>query len=632
MSGRPTRSIKQPNRLTMQPRPTPRKKKPTATKGGVQKNPMQATGTKKRQSKKDDIIKLILSKNVNKRDKYLMKLASLYHLMEETQIKRDFSSDENVLEMIDKQTEAIKKSTLNITPKKYKFIFENDEIRLGFLVLMWLDMSHDKTVVKGFKQDKSKTPIYYTLKEFLELNISKKLIKKTPTIKITGFISRLIDIGAIKQDNIDIKLNPGFEKKIKSNFENLFELKDVIRATSGESIATYLKNGINNPIYISIDQESDKLTPISDLIIKSKYEIKKNNGSKKSFYAFNSLITLANIIDPGAFGNKMGLIRDASHLFDIKDTRTFSKFVDVEEFNIDGTEIKIIPSSSKYGKYDIKIGDEIIKGGETKKKAGESNNNNAKLSKFFGDFIQILSVISTQESINSTSGTGDAIMGAMSLFIQKYVIKNQNPKLILDTSYTSGKNNIIIYGFSQQFKSNYVRNKTLSPTNKTGITRRHPHGQVNNKGINQPAKRTRPPSAQEYVSVAKRVRPLTPVRGSAPSRNNTAEMPSQRQRVVKRVRSTTANSSSNSQISVKRKKLIMSNASSGITKRGSPNSITQTRSSNGKVVSVMRTVSAKPESIMKTASPKPESIMRTMSARSIIPNTSNSARSTQTQS
>ena len=549
---RSERIRKKPTRLTNQAKSVksqPPKKKKDVKNGGVQKKPTRATDVKKlkrnepKSIKKADIIKIIRSKNTNGQNKNLIKLASLYHLMEETQIKRDFNSGGNILEMIDKQNEAIKKSTLKINPKS-DFIFENDEIRLGFLVLMWLDMSHDMTVIKGWKiTDKSKTPIYYTFKEFLGLKISKILIPKTPQLKITDFISRLKEIGAIKDitnnNNIDIEIKPGFEKTIKLNLGNLFELKDEMSVTSGISVGKYLKNGINNPIYISIDQESDKLTPISDLIIKSKYDIENNNGVRLSSYSIKSLITLANIIDPGAFGNKTGLIRDVGHLFDKKNTRTFSKFVDVEEFNLDGTKIKIIPSSSDYGKYDIKINDDlIIKGGETKKIAGKSNNNNKKISKFFGDFIQILSVISTQKTINSTSGTGDAIMAAMSLFIQKYVMKSQNPKLILDTSFKSGNKNVIIYGFSSQFKNDYVKNKSLSPTNKTGV-RRPARGRTNNTGVNQPAKRPnaqqnaqrvkrpRPPSAQQNAQRVKRPRPpraqeqtsssrLTPVKRARP--------------------------------------------------------------------------------------------------------------------
>ena len=533
---RSERIRKKPAGLTNQA-VTASKKKPTAKKpvkpigikkGGVHKKPTRATDVKKlkpnepKSIKKVDIIKIIRSKNINVQNKNLIKLASLYHLMEETQIKRDFSSDGNILEMIDKQNEAIKKSTLKINPKS-DFIFENDEIRLNFLVLMWLDMSHDMTVIKDWKTTtKTKTPIYYTFNEFLGLRIPKILIQKIPQLKITDFILRLTEIGAViditNNNIIDIGIKPGFEKTIKLNLGNLFELKDVMTVTSGISVGKYLKNGINNPIYISIDQESDKLTPISDLIIKSKYDIENNNGVRLSSYSIKSLITLANIIDPGAFGNKTGLIRDVGHLFDKKDTRTFSKFVDVEEFNLDGTKIKIIPSSSNYGKYDIKIGDLIIKGGETKKNASKSNNNSKKISKFFGDFIQILSVISTQKSINSTSGTGDAIMAAMSLFIQKYVMKNKNPKLILDTSYKSGSKNVIIYGFSDQFKNNYVKNKTLSPTNKTGVPR-PARRQANNKGVNQPAKRPnaqqnvqkvnrpKPPSAQQNAQRVKRPRP-----------------------------------------------------------------------------------------------------------------------------
>ena len=49
----------------------------------------------------------------------------------------------------------------------------------------------------------------------------------------------------------------------------------------------------------------------------SKYENIRSNGTKKSLYGIKSLVTLANIIDPGALKGKKGsLLRDVSQLFE----------------------------------------------------------------------------------------------------------------------------------------------------------------------------------------------------------------------------------------------------------------------------------------------------------------------------
>ena len=655
MSTRPVRTRKPPNRLTTR---ASEANKITQVETKVRKRASEAnkitqveTKVRKRASKANKntkpIKKIDIIKNI--RNKKFMKLASLYQIMEETQIQRNIEGGSyrgELLSLINKQQEVIEKSTIKIEPKK--FTFKSDDIKLDFLVLMWLDMSHDATVIKGWRAGvTTKIPIYHTFREFLDLKISNILVPDTPKIKITEFISKLRGVGAIdyntNNSNIDITTSPGFEGKIKTSFENLFDLKDILKGTSSESIGKYLKNK-NNPIYISVDQESDKQSPISLLIIKSKYENIRSNGTKKSLYGIKSLVTLANIIDPGALKGKKGsLLRDVSQLFE-RPPRVFSTFVDITKFNLDGKIIEIIPSSTTYGKYDLKIGTKTVEGGKTKGKAQEKNDELLKISKFCGDFLQILSVAAAQKTINCTVGTGDAMMATMHLFIQKYVLGEPNPRILFDKSYTTGRSNIIICGFSEQFIPNYVKNKAISPTNKTGVTR-PARGRTNNKGVNQPAKRPnaqqnaqkakrkRTPNAQQNVPMPKRARQLTPVSRGAPSRNNTAGRQSQQ---VNRPRSNTGSITRSSsvrppkQISVKGKNLIVSNASSGITKRRHHNSVTQNRSGNGKVESITRTVSAKPESIMKTASAKTESITRTVSARQGSA-TSNSARSNQTR-
>ena len=627
--------------------------KPKATK----KTQVATKARKQDQTKKTKPIKKIdIMKNIE--NKKFMKLASLYQIMEDTQIQRNIKGGRyggELLSLINQQQEAIEKRTIKIEQKK--FTFKNDDIKLDFLVLLWLDMSHDATVVKGLTEHKPPKPIYYTFREFLDLKISNILVPNTPKIKITEFISKLNETGAIDYNTnnsniVDITAKPGFEVKLKTNFENLFDLNDILKATSSESIGKYLKNK-NNPIYISVDQESDKQSPISTLIIKSKYDIKRSNGTKKSLYGIKSLVTLANIIDPGAIKGKKGsLLKDVSQLFE-RPPRVFSTFVDITKFDLDGKIIEIIPSSATYGKYDLKIGTKIVEGGKTKAKAQEKNDKLLKISKFCGDFLQILSVAAAQKTINCTVGTGDAMMATMYLFIQKHVLEEPNPRIVFDTSYHSGRSNIIICGFSKQFIPNYVKNKAISPSNKTGVTRPMRETNYNknaNKSVPKPlnaqnqkptgsvkqrtpqnkpqgAKRQRTPNVNVNVPVAKKMKKTTPALRAAPSRNNTAEMkrPNSNVSQRKRLRPTTGSAGSSSERRV-RQRVSPGNRSSAAKTNRSPNSVTQSRSGTGKVESIIRTKS--PESVTRTKSAKFESVTRTTSAR---PATSNSARSNQTR-
>ena len=383
---------------------------------------------------------------------------------------------------------------------------------------------------------------------------------------------------------------------------------------------------------MSLDSEDSNLT-----------ELVKSSKIGNNYY-IKPLINVANLLDPGRGGSSTGqrggtMDRLTRQLFKNEQPYVHYKFdVNTYVFNFgDHMSVSIYVDDTK---FNISVNDVPLEMGTTTKKA-KVGGVIEKISKFMGDFAQVLTVAHQYKNgLRVVSGTLDGVFIGITAFVHKELF-GLKPRIFFDNS-TYGNNGIIIHGFDDLLiKSNSIKQ---SPTVAEYIKRMNANATLNNNSrattrINgmvestksvrkSSAKRSRSSNIQQNVPMPKRARRLTHVSRGAPSRNNTAEMPPQRRHAVKRVRSTTDNSSSNSQISVEGKNLIVSNASSGITKRRRHNSVTQNRSGNEKVESITRTKS--PESVARTKSAKTESITRTVSARQRSA-TSNSARSNQTR-
>jgi len=630
MSTRPVRTRKPPNRLTTR---APNTKKKVVVKGGV---------TKKREVKKivikdkKTLISYIENKIYIKSGKDKLAWITLRHIYSDYNdvgIKSKFKNltINDVERYIQMQYAIINKSGSTLSDKLLPSTvnINMDDIKLiNFLVMIWLDMTHDLTI-----------PLNMSFQDFLKSEYVKFLIK-TPVkyVKSTNTINKMIEYKILKIEDGKLHRYSTSDKAVsdsalKNNIHNIWNNGDGMHFfPSSIKIRSKIKKP-NLPIYMSLDSEDSNLT-----------ELVKSSKIGNNYY-IKPLINVANLLDPGRGGSSTGqrggtMDRLTRQLFKNEPYIHYKFDVNTYVFNFgEHMSVSIYVDDTK---FNISVNDVPLEMGTTTKKA-KVGGVIEKISKFMGDFAQVLTVAHQYKNgLRVVSGTLDGVFIGITAFVHKELF-GLKPRIFFDNS-TYGENGIIIHGFEDLLiKSNSIKQ---SPTVAEYIKRMNANAALNNNSrattrINgmvestksvrkSSAKRSRSSNIQQNVPMAKRARQLTPVSRGAPSRNNTAEMPPQRRHVVKRARSTTANSSSNSQISVKRKKLIVSNASSGITKRRSPNSITQTRSSNGKVESITRTVSAKPESIMKTASAKTESITRTVSARQRLA-TSNSARSNQTR-
>ena len=620
MSSRPVRTRKQPNRLTTVAVTTTTRKK--AKKTGAIANKSKTIKKRKVVEKtvikdKKTLISYIDNKIGNTSGKSKLVWITLRHIYSDytdTSIKSEFKnlSNSDIDRYIKIQHDIISKpgSTLSdrLPPSTLNIEMNDDKI-INFLVMIWLDMTHDETV-----------PLDTSFEDFLKSEYVKFLLKKSVKFtKSTNTIDKMIKYEILKVENGKLYRYSKTQKSIsdsalKNNIHNIWNNGEgMYFLSSTGKIKSKVKQPIK-PIYMSLDSEDTNLV-----------EIIKSSKIGNSYY-IKPLINVSNLLDPGRGGGSTGqrggtMDRLTRQLFKSDKPYTHYKF-DVNTYTFNFGNYMTISIYINNTEFNISVNNVPLKMGTTTQKAKDGGVIE-KISKFMGDFAQILTVSHQyKQGLRAVSGTIDGVFVGMTAFLQKELL-GLKPRIMIDNS-TYGKNGVIIHGFDDLLIKNDTTKQNSSVVNyikKLNINAR----------INENTRATTQMIIAKYgpsSSVKKRTpqaKTPTPVRKAAPSRNNTAEMNRpQRQTLLKRPRSNVKSSSTSSQVSVKRIKIPMSNVSSGIKAKRSPNSVTQKRSPE----SVTRTVSAKPESVVRTKSAKPESVMRTVSAR---PNTSNSARSTQTQ-
>ena len=621
------------------------------------KSPKTPSNFKKHIFYKYYIINRLKSKN---EEKYRI-LAKIYSILPAegmirgltNSIKNSKMSLDTILE---RQADKIKNKVKILKNVDTTFKLEGDDL-IDFSLLIYLDMYHDSS---------AKT----TFIEFLNSGIPTTFLNvKSIDYKPTTLIRNMIKVGVFgkperkKEANINsgnIKPITKFESILKNNYIKLFDIEDVITIRPNVKLSDYIRDNVTLPV--SIDQESSSkiVTRIIEQSSGTRRNTKNRMKTKKKEYKFPPLLTLANLIDSGVGMVGATFLGEIERIFDHK--RGFApraKYIfGVEKFKFHNSNITIKGDDNNYGKYEIILNDnKPFAAGATKDQAKNSNDKFVKISKFCGDFLQILATASIQRhpGEDCVIASGDAMMGTVCLFVQTRLIKDTKPKLMFDMSIDGSGKNLLLFGLKKYIKSGKVKNNNLNISQITNETMmdgptssvRQPTPRIQSRSVqkvktlairqrtpqNKPqgAKRKRTPNVNVNVPVAKKMKKTTPARKAAPSRNNTAGMnraptrgpapsrnntagmnrPNSNVSQRKRLRSTTGSVGSR----VKQIKISASNRSSAAKTNRSPNSVTQSRSGNGKVESITQTKS-------------PESVTRTTSAR---PATSNSARSNQTR-
>ena len=341
------------------------------------------------------------------------------------------------------------------------------ENKLDFCLLVWLDMSHDGTINTNFQ-------------DFIKSDIVKILVGSPPQytndtqlMKRMKALNIIID-PKIKREKLKNPVNgrktknvvvpglwPGsdFERIIKDNLPFLFDIQAPLKTIAGKGgLSNLAINKEKQPIYVAIDSESEYKS-LSQLVDNSKYLFNGRNG-KIQRYFLKPIITLSNRVDPGRLMPTKGVTEEFAKLMQNVNTLKSTQLYNVTNCNFTLGSTSLTLRTLGKGRFDLKIGKSSIPYGITAGEAKRTANTNEKLSKFLGDFMQVLTVASKPVSQRMVLGTLDGVMCGMCCFISKKLM-NEEPRLFIDMSFKQ-QNQILMYGVSDLLKASGPVQQTRS--------------------------------------------------------------------------------------------------------------------------------------------------------------------------
>ena len=383
-------------------------------------------------------------------------LASLYRNHPATQLRKyAFNwSNEKQIEFMKKQHTTLTKNTSRINaPNETVVIPMDDEKIHDLLVMLWMDMSHDKLFKDSFNA-------------FLASPIKNEITKQPITPKKTELVNQLERFSMLKISKGAIVLMSDIEAKHKKYMHEIWGDPSyppkIVKKTA--SILSIVKNK-TKPIYVSYDAEN------SDYITELLAKTRMTDGT----YYLKRIFTVANLMDPGrgaaanvgGFGRSGGSINKlVNRLFDEQNTSTPFKFnYQMFKFKFgDYFTIEIVPDGTK---FNAKLNGKMLNM-QVKRTEAISGNALDRISKTFGDFIQILTVAHLRKSgLNVVSSTQDGGFVGMTGFVHGNLFDIE-PALISDSTTVIGTGNSSETGIKFYGLHKYLRYNT-DPT-RSGVT------------------------------------------------------------------------------------------------------------------------------------------------------------------
>ena len=392
-------------------------------------------------------------------------LSSLYRNHPSSQLVKytEWSNDKQI-EFMKKQHSTLVKNTsrINATSDTVK-IQMNDEKMHDLLIMLWMDMSHDKLFNGSFNK-------------FLTSPIKNEITKANIRPKKTELVDKLERFSILKISNGATVLMSGIEGKQKKYMHEIWGDPSyppkIVKKTA--SILSIVENK-GKPIYVSYDAENADY--ITELIAKTRM----NSGT----YYLKRIFTVANLMDPGrgastnvgGFGRSGGSINKlVNRLFDEQSTSTPFKFnYQMFKFNFEGYfTIEIVPDGSK---FNAKLNGKMLNM-QVKKSQAQEGNALDRISKTFGDFIQILTVAHLRKSgLNVVSSTQDGGFVGMTGFVQGNLFGIE-PALISDSTTVIGTGNRTETGIKFYGLHKYLRYEATPA--RSGVTTRLNNNNNNN--------------------------------------------------------------------------------------------------------------------------------------------------------
>lgn len=366
-------------------------------------------------------------------------------------------------ELVDRQIDHLKKRSITSPIPGNSYTFRTDsDFDIDFLFLSWLDTRHDKTTNTSFAS-------------FLRSNFVKILYGGPIAFRRTAMINKILEIYKnpnskaktapykffiIKPDDISMTGTSNWEAFLKRNLHTIFGIKkpgymvpvnrfrpDIFKYEGTNSAA-------NNTVIVGIDQEDNNRKTISSALLRTT----NRTDTDKKFKILQPHISVANMLDPG---NAMPLEGVKSDITEIMKNDPHSRiswnFVPME-FKVGKLRVKTLFDATT-GMYTLNVNGVNVRPSVSAKSAQNSSNSSDKVSKFMGDFLQVLYLSSLSAYSNSVAlGTGDGMMTVLYSFIMTRCI-GKDPKMIIDLSKD---NKLQMMGFDNLLNTSKLQQVNMS--------------------------------------------------------------------------------------------------------------------------------------------------------------------------
>lgn len=374
----------------------------------------------------------------------------------------------------------------------------DDDKMHDLLLMIWLDMEHDELLPNNLldvpKVTSSKGTTIKAAKvsftSFLNSDIKKLITSEPIQYRKTDMVKKLIEKKIVTDEDSRAKgrliSKDKVEIKMKTNMHVIWgngSLPKTLPKTAN-IMSIVRPNKKTDPIYVSYDAENSNY--ITSLLAKTKME--------NQTYYLKRIFTIANLMDPGRGADKSvgghgksggSVDKLISRIFDETNTSTPFKF-NYQPFEFKFGKYCKIEIIADKNKFNAKLNGELMSMGITASRAkngyrGKPPTLLEKLSKTFGDFLQILTVAHLRKSgINAVSSSQDGGFVGMTGFVQKQLFGISNPALISDSTTLIGTGNqttgIRLYGLEKNIDYNRTPTKSHATTKQQQI-------KANNKNL-----------------------------------------------------------------------------------------------------------------------------------------------------
>jgi hypothetical protein len=366
-------------------------------------------------------------------------------------------------DLVDRQIDHLKKRSITSPIPNNSYTFETDsDFDIDFMFLTWLDTRHDKTTNTSFAS-------------FLKSSFVKILYGGPVAFRKTAMINKILEIYKnppskantapykffiVKPKDISMTGTSNWEAFLKRNLHTIFGIKkpgytiqvDRFKPDIFKHEGTNLAS--NNTVIVGIDQEDNNRKTISSALLRTT----NRTDTEKKFKILQPHISVANMLDPGNAMPLEGVKSDITGIMtNTPHSRISWNFIPME-FKVGKLRVKTLFDATT-GMYALKVNDVNIKPSVSAKSAQNSSNSGDKVSKFMGDFLQVLYLSSLSAYSSSVAlGTGDGMMTVLYSFMMTRCI-GKDPKMIIDLSKD---NKLQLMGFDNLLVTSKLQQVNMS--------------------------------------------------------------------------------------------------------------------------------------------------------------------------